>query len=143
MTSALLATLEVTDMRYSMSHYIAFLADVPQRLGRSKVLDTAVKAVTVCFPSLYTGERTPEMLTSFGHALTCLRMSIEAPDKQASAETLSGMYLIAVCQVSRPPYCHTSGQLKCVPGLVGIGSSQTHRSRSGIGPDPECFSRPI
>jgi hypothetical protein len=45
MASCLVSALEVSDMRYSVSHYLGFLAIVPQRLGRNEVLDNAVRAV--------------------------------------------------------------------------------------------------
>jgi hypothetical protein len=99
LTSRLVSALQVEDMRYSLPFYIGCLTVVPRRLGANEPLDAATRALTHCFPSLWTGKRTTEMLRSFGVALESLRVAIQEPGSCYSAETLCAMYLTAICQV--------------------------------------------
>ncbi len=101
-TAAFIYRLDVTDPRYNILHYGAFIRLIPQRLGRNKALDAAVNAAAICFPAVYTTEPSPEAYRSFASALKTLRVSVEDPATVRMVETLCAMYLVMVMQVRRP-----------------------------------------
>jgi hypothetical protein len=100
LAAAFVAALQVNDIRYGVSYYGAFLRDVPQRLGSSVVLDSAVKAVSTAYPILRTGSVPPNALVHYGQSLRALRECLNNPSEARTAHTLCALYLITVCQVS-------------------------------------------
>lgn len=107
--SALVAALEVRDLRYDLTCYGPFLTELPRRLGSDEALDAAVAAITAAYSKIYTGRRSLDMLTKYGHALTTLRKSLDDRAKAMSVNTLCAIYLVMVCQVSATlPFEHAS-----------------------------------
>ena len=98
--SVFISTLEVSDLRYSVSYYGAFLKHVPQRLGTNQALDAAVLALANASYCLRTGENSTQVLVQYGDALKALRLSMSDPLKAETPETLCAIYLIMICQVS-------------------------------------------
>ena len=95
------STLEVTDLRYDLAWYGAFLKDIPRRLGSNDALDASVSALTVAHSSLHTRQKSPEIFVKYGKALKALRTCLNDPIKARTVETLCAIYLIIICQVSR------------------------------------------
>jgi len=100
LAAAFVGALQDTDIRYAVSYYGSFLRDVPQRLGSSIVLDSAVKAVSTAYPVLRTGSVPPNALLHYGQSLRALRDCLNNPSEARAAHTLCAVYLITVCQVS-------------------------------------------
>jgi hypothetical protein len=98
--NAFISTLEVSDLRYSVSYYGAFLKYVPQRLGTNQALDAAVQALASASSCLRTRENSTQVLVQYGNALKALRLSLSDPLKAESPETLCAIYLVMICQVS-------------------------------------------
>ena len=98
--NAFVSTLEVSDLRYSVSYYGAFLKYVPQRLGTNQALDAAVQALASASLCLRTRENSTQVLVQYGNALKALRVSLSDPLKAESPETLCAIYLVMICQVS-------------------------------------------
>ena len=98
--SIFISTLEVSDLRYSVSYYGAFLKYVPQRLGTNQALDAAVLALANASSCLRTRENSTQVLVQYGNALKALRLSLSDPLKAESPETLCAIYLVMICQVS-------------------------------------------
>lgn len=99
-TGAFVAVLNVSDLRYDISGFGAFLRELPRRLGRNKALDASVHAVTTVFPALYSQESSPEMIAAYVHALRCLRMNLSDRATAQTPETLCAIYLVTLCQAS-------------------------------------------
>lgn len=97
--SAFISTLEVSDLRYSVSYYGAFLKYIPQRLGSNQALDAAVQALASASSCLRNREHSTQVLIQYGNALKSLRLSLSDPRKAESPETLCAIYLIMICQV--------------------------------------------
>lgn len=98
--NAFVSTLQISDLRYSVSYYGAFLKYVPQRLGTNQALDASVKALATASSCLRSREHPTQMLIQYGNALTALRLSLSDPVKAQSPETLCAIYLVMICQVS-------------------------------------------
>ena len=98
--TAFISTLEISDLRYSVSYYGAFLKYVPQRLGTNQALDAAVQALASASSCLRTRENSTQVLVQYGDALKALRLSLSDPLKAETPETLCAIYLIMICQVS-------------------------------------------
>ena len=103
MAYAFISTLEITDVRYSMSYFGTFLKHVPQRLGTNEALDASVGALVTIASTVHTGQRSPEMFARYGDALKALRTSLSDPLKVQRPETLCAIYLVMLCQVSATP----------------------------------------
>lgn len=101
-TGAFISVLNVSDLRYDISGFGAFLRELPRRLGRNKALDASVNALTVVFPALYLQEPSPAMLAAYVHALRCLRITLADRVTAQTPETLCAIYLITLCQASIP-----------------------------------------
>lgn len=99
-TGAFISVLNVSDLRYDISGFGAFLRELPPRLGRNRALDASVHALTVVFPALYLQEPTPAMLAAYVHALRCLRLTLADRVTAQTPETLCAIYLITLCQAS-------------------------------------------
>lgn len=99
-TGAFISVLNVSDLRYDISGFGAFLRELPRRLGRNRALDASVNALTVVFPALYLQEPTPAMLAAYVHALRCLRITLADRVTAQTPETLCAIYLITLCQAS-------------------------------------------
>ena len=105
-TGAFVAVLNVSDLRYDISGFGAFLRELPRRMGRNKALDAAVSALTAVFPILYLQEPSSTMLAAYVRALRCLRITLADRVTAQTPETLCAIYLITLCQASdafRPP----------------------------------------
>lgn len=97
--NAFISTLEISDLRYSVSYYGAFLKYVPQRLGTNQALDAAVQALASASSWLRTRENPTQVLVQYGNALKALRLSLRDPIRAESPETLCAIYLVMICQV--------------------------------------------
>lgn len=100
LTAKTASILGIADMRYALAYHMGFLTVVPRRLGRNDTLDTAVRAMTVCFPAVYGQERSTDMFSSFGKALEKLRISLLDCATSNSPEILCAIYIVATCQVN-------------------------------------------
>lgn len=100
LTAKTISILGIADMRYALAYHMGFLTVVPRRLGRNDTLDTAVRAMTVCFPAVCGQERSKDMFLSFGKALKKLRISLLDRDTSNSPEMLCAIYIVATCRVS-------------------------------------------
>ena len=98
--NAFISTIEVTDLRYSVSYYGAFLRQVPKRLGTNEALDASVGALASAFDCLRLRQASPQMLTQYGNALKALRVCMADPVKAQTPETLCAIYFVMICQVS-------------------------------------------
>lgn len=98
--NAYITRLNVHDIRYDLSCYGTFLAEVPKRLGRSAALDASVHALTVCSRSVFSRNHSVDMLKAYVDALNTLRRSICNPATSQDPDTLCAIYLMLVCQVS-------------------------------------------
>ncbi|KAF2178156.1 hypothetical protein K469DRAFT_643182 [Zopfia rhizophila CBS 207.26] len=96
--SAFVSQLEVTDIRYDLTCYGAFLRHIPRRLGTNAALDASVGAVTSAFSSLHTGQHSLDALTKYIHALKTLRVCLNDPVRARTVDTLCAIYLIMICQ---------------------------------------------
>jgi hypothetical protein len=91
-----------TDLRYHLSWtYGGYLEDIPQRLGRSEALDTAVDAL-VCAHSDFAGsgrEVSPMSLRKYSDAIATLRVCLNDASQASSADTLCAVTLLMICHV--------------------------------------------
>lgn len=92
-------TLTITDVRYDITYYGAFLRDIPRRLGSSAALDASVKAVVTAYPYLHHQNFTPDAYMEYCNSLRALRESLNDPVEARSSNTLCAVYLITICQV--------------------------------------------
>jgi hypothetical protein len=104
LAGAFISALEVSDLRYDLSCYGNFLKGIPKRLGKNIALDASVSAITHAFPSIYTGQRSPEALARYGDALKALRICLDDPINGRTVETVCAIWLIMICQVSKMCY---------------------------------------
>jgi hypothetical protein len=100
-TDGFLSAIAVTDIRFDLSIYGAFLEDIPRRLGRNEALDAAVQALTTALPSVRSHQYSTNMYKTYMGALRQLRYCLSDPEKAASPETLCAVYLIMICQVCK------------------------------------------
>lgn len=100
-TSALVALLGITDLRYDVSGFGAFLKDIPRRMGRNKALDASVHAFTALYPILYSQDMhvSSAMLAAYVRALESLRIILEDRVTAQTPETLAAIYLVTISQV--------------------------------------------
>ncbi|CAM1501208.1 Fc.00g103700.m01.CDS01 [Cosmosporella sp. VM-42] len=97
--SAFISRLEVNDIRYDITCYGAFLADIPKRLGMNDALDASVSALNICFASLHTRDTSSvEALTKYVQGLKALRVSLSNPVTAKTPETLVAIYFMMICQ---------------------------------------------
>lgn len=111
LAAAFVTTLQVTDVRHAVTYYGPFLREIPQRLGSSPVLDSAVKAVTTAYPFLRTRGFPPTALAHYGQSLRALRDCLNNPSEARTPHTLCAVYLIIVCQVSLSNFLGLDGTL--------------------------------
>ena len=104
--------LAVSDPRFDLSIYGAFLKDIPRRIGSSSVLDAATSALVVTLPLVAswvtarkndqnlqpTGHATVPMLQQYGRALNALRSALSNPIAAKDPNTLCALYLIVITQ---------------------------------------------
>ena len=95
---AFVSALQVTDLRYDLGTYGAFLRDIPRRLGNSQALDAAVNAITSAFPLLHTHEYPRHVWVRYNRSLSALRTCLEDPTQAQTSNTLCAIYLIVICQ---------------------------------------------
>ena len=98
--NAFISTLEISDLRYAVSYYGAFLKYVPQRLGINQALDASVLALAGASSCIRTRQNSTQVLVQYGDALKALRLCLSDPVKAQSPETLCAIYLVMICQVS-------------------------------------------
>lgn len=110
-TSALVALLRITDLRYDVSGFGGFLKDIPRRMGRNKALDASVNAFTTLYPILYSQNMhvSSAMLAAYVRALESLRISLEDRMTAQTPETLAAIYLVTLSQVSTTYPCPFAG----------------------------------
>lgn len=92
-------TLTITDVRYDITYYGAFLRDTPRRLGSSVALDASVKAVVTACPYFRHQNFSPDAYMEYCNSLRALRESLNDPVEARSPNTLCAVYLITICQV--------------------------------------------
>lgn len=98
--NAFVCMMEVTDVRYDISCYGAFLKQVPSRLGNSPVLDASVTALTHASAALYTRQDHAEVFQKYGHGLSVLRTALSNAHESHSADTLCAIYFLMIAEVS-------------------------------------------
>ncbi|KAJ5349574.1 hypothetical protein N7541_007301 [Penicillium brevicompactum] len=98
LAAAFVETLQITDVRYAVTYYGPFLKEIPQRLGNSAVLDSAVKAVCSAYPFIHKGTFPPAALVHYGQSLRALRDCLNHPSEARTSHTLCAVYLITICQ---------------------------------------------
>lgn len=130
--SKFVSTLEVTDLRYDLAWYGAFLKDIPRRLGSNDALDASVSALTVAHPSLHTRQKSPEIFVKYGKALKALRTCLNDPIKARTVETLCAIYLIIICQgwIGSRDDRHV-GHGEAMAHILNAGASQNWRDVFG------------
>jgi hypothetical protein len=115
MTGKLISALQIADFRYDPTCYGYFLHKIPQRLGVNPALDASVNAITAAHVSLYTRERSPDMYTKYGQALSKLRLCLTNPSFSESPETLCAIYLLTICEhwlaVQNPFNAHSEAMI--------------------------------
>jgi hypothetical protein len=92
-------TLTITDVRYDITYYGAFLKEIPRRLGSSVALDASVKAVVTAYPYFRHQNFSPDAYMEYCNSLRALRESLNDPIEAQSPNTLCAVYLITICQV--------------------------------------------
>ncbi|CAG8039320.1 unnamed protein product [Penicillium salamii] len=98
LASAFVETLQITDVRYAVTYYGPFLREIPQRLGNSPVLDSAVKAISSAYPFVHKGAFPSSALVHYGQSLRALRDCLNNPSEARTSHTLCAVYLITICQ---------------------------------------------
>jgi hypothetical protein len=117
--SALLAMLEVTDIRFDLSFYGDFLKDIPRRLGTNEALDASVYALVTAFPWVHSRRQSTEMVNRYMRALKSLRVYLNDTDKAQSPNALCTIYLVMICQVGSGSMHMTKRRLTCIKGWIG------------------------
>lgn len=95
----LIASLEVSDLRYSLRTYAAYFECIPRRIGANRALDTSVDAFTSAFTSFRTGTQQRTAMKKHGQALQALRESLYDPITTHSSATLCAVHLLWISQV--------------------------------------------
>lgn len=91
-----------TSIRYNFVYaYGDFLLKIPQHLGINEALDTSTKAVISAYTGFCRGDKavTPRTLLLYSQALAALRHCLDDAEKACSAETLSAVMVLMICQV--------------------------------------------
>ncbi|KAF2494366.1 hypothetical protein BU16DRAFT_589174 [Lophium mytilinum] len=96
--SAFVSVLEVTDLRFDLTYFGAFLKGIPSRLGTNSALDASVKAVTIAHQCIHTRRQSWELYDAYVEALKTLRICLNTHDKSQTPNTLCAIYLIMICQ---------------------------------------------
>lgn len=99
LSSSLVHSLQISDIRYDLAYYGPFLHDIPRRLGSSRALDAAVKSLVAAYPYFHGREFPPNVFVNFGGSLRALRECLSDPVQARSSNTLCAVYLITICQV--------------------------------------------
>lgn len=115
--NAFVCMMEVTDVRYDISCYGAFLKQVPSRLGNSPVLDASVTALTHASAALYTRQDHAEVFQKYGHGLSVLRTALSNAHESHSADTLCSIYFLMIAEVSIGAWQGRGRHTLIVPGL--------------------------
>lgn len=103
LTLSFIAAVRISaDLKYSLSWaYGGFLADVPKRLGTSKALDFASRALIaahLCFSS--PGRViSPHALSEYTKAIRALRITLDDPKEACTASTLCAVNILLITQV--------------------------------------------
>lgn len=90
-----------TDIRYNLLWtYGAYMADIPKRLGTNTALDSSVRALTTLHSSYCSRTQilSPQGLSEYTNALSCLRKCLEDPTVARTAETLCAVSILVICQ---------------------------------------------
>jgi hypothetical protein len=115
MTSKLVSTLQIEDFRYDPTCYGFFLHKIPQRIGVNPALDASVNAIIASHAALYTRERSPDMFSKYGQALSTLRTCLTDPALAETPETLCAIYLLTVCEhwlaIKNPHNAHSEAMV--------------------------------
>ena len=103
--NSFISHLEIANPSYSIHGFGPFLSDVPQRLEQSEILRASARAFTTSVQAIYSDNSTAvQAIKDYGAAITCLRSAFaKSPKEVKSADTLCGVYLLLLAQVSLPP----------------------------------------
>jgi hypothetical protein len=97
--SMLIATLEITDLRFNLSCYGDFFKQIPARLGSNSAFDASVRALVSAFPFHHTGQLPRDALVHYGEALAELRVVLVQAQEALTPEMLCAIYFVMICQV--------------------------------------------
>lgn len=95
-------TSTTTSIRYNCVYaYGSFLLKIPQHLGINEALDASTRAVISAYTGFCRGDKAvvPRTLLLYSRALAALRHCLDDPEKACSAETLSAVMILMICQV--------------------------------------------
>lgn len=104
---ALVGSLSAHDVRFHLSWvYGDFIEYIPQRIGTSRALDTAVDALLCSHTHMaqahaqIVANHTPsfESITKYTNAIKTLRITLDNPVKACETETLCAVTLLMICQ---------------------------------------------
>jgi hypothetical protein len=113
-------TLTITDVRYDITYYGAFLKEIPRRLGSSVALDASVKAVVTAYPYFRHQNFSPDVYMEYCNSLRALRESLNDPVEAQSPNTLCAVYLITICQVRQLVFRFFLGQLYLIRSITEL-----------------------
>lgn len=100
----MIASLEVSDLRYTIRTYAVYFEDLPRRIGSSKALDASIEAFTGGFRSLRTGTEQKAAMEKYGQALKALKESLYDSVAAHSSATLCSVHLLWITQVRGRDY---------------------------------------
>lgn len=104
---SLVELLSITDLRFDVTCYGAFLQGLPARIGSSRVLDAAAYAFTTCAADLRCNTQKKglslKVLSHYQYALEMLSGSLAGSHvgvvHSHTSHTLCAIYLVMICQV--------------------------------------------
>lgn len=97
-------TSSTTNLRYNFVYaYGDFLLKIPQHLGINEALDASTNAVISAYTGFCRGEKavSSRTLLLYSRALAALRHCLDDAEMACSAETLSAVMILMICQVSK------------------------------------------
>ena len=95
--------LQVSDPRYDLWVYGAFLVEVPRRIGANAALDAAAESFSTALPVLRTKVVCEDMRAKYIDALAALRTTLNSPTLASSSCTLCAIFLLVITQVGYSP----------------------------------------
>jgi hypothetical protein len=104
LVQALVGSLVSHDVRYHLSwSYGDFIDHIPQRIGTSKALDSAVTALLtlhadVAVARVASSGPSIDSITKYTNAITTIRTTLDDPLSAAKTETLCAVSLLMICQ---------------------------------------------
>lgn len=95
--------MQVTDPRFDLFCYGAFMSAIPRQLGRHEALDASAEALASCFARVRTGRVGVASMTKYVRAFNAVQRCLQSPATAYSQETLCAIYLIMLVQVRDNP----------------------------------------